>query len=158
MADRDELDAQEQDAWLALAAMLSVVPAALEQQLQRHDRLSLVEFLALSMLADSAGHQVRMSDLAEAASSTPSRISRVVAGLESEGFVTRSMDPKDRRVVHVTLLPKGSAKLREAAPGHARMLRSRLFDRLTEAQLKGLVDVLQDITGAFGSTDGSPSL
>ncbi|UUU36641.1 MarR family transcriptional regulator [Streptomyces sp. CA-210063] len=158
MSDQDELAPREREAWLALSGMLSAVPAALERHLQRDAGLSLVEFQTLSMLANTAGHRVRMSDLAAAASSSPSRISRVVTGLVSDGLVIRSADPADRRVVYAALTPEGSARFRAASPGHARLMKAALFDRLSSSELEKLVKTVSGITDAFDESGrGAPS-
>lgn len=38
-----------------------------------------------------------------------SRLSRILESLEEQGYITRSIDPEDRRSIDVCLTPKGSA-------------------------------------------------
>ncbi|WP_427135539.1 hypothetical protein [Pseudarthrobacter sp. S9] len=65
------LDAHERDAWLSLAAIMFTLPAALDSQLQRDEDLTLAGYMVLAMLSESAEKQMRMTDLAAAASTSP---------------------------------------------------------------------------------------
>ncbi len=148
MEDTPWLDAEELEAWKALAALLFILPAALESQLQRDDGLALSDYTVLVMLSDRADHCMRMSELAAAASTSQSRLSRIVARLESSGFVRRDMAPEDRRVVHATLTDAGLRKLESAAPGHVREVRSLVFDRLDADQVNSLGEIARALQGA----------
>jgi DNA-binding MarR family transcriptional regulator len=55
------------------------------------------------MLSERDDHCMRMSELAASASTSQSRLSRIVARLEAAGYVTREMAPDDRRAVLATL-------------------------------------------------------
>lgn len=160
MTQPEDLNAQEWASWLALASIVTTVPAVLSAQLERDEDLSLPEFLALSMLSGIDSQHARMSELAVTASLSPSHMSRIVSRLESEGFVSRSMDPEDRRAVIVSLTGLGQAKLDTARPAHTRMLRSLLFDRLSSDQLAALVGIAESIiqdTGGNGADELQPS-
>jgi DNA-binding MarR family transcriptional regulator len=60
-----------------------------------------------------------------------SRVSRLVAELESRGLVRRSGDERDSRAVVVSLTDEGLRVLREAQQTHHRGLEQRLFSRLS---------------------------
>src|SRR3954465_5709395 len=60
------LDADEQETWMALAAVLMRLPGALDAQLQRDAGLTHFEYLVLSGLSMAPGRTMRMSDLAAA--------------------------------------------------------------------------------------------
>ncbi|GAB3802947.1 hypothetical protein GCM10027605_23810 [Micromonospora zhanjiangensis] len=83
-----------------------------------------------------------MSELAEATSSSRSRLSHAVARLEESGWVRREDCPTDRRGQIAVLTEKGFGVLSAAAPGHVESVRENLFDLLSPAQ----VDQLRDIT------------
>ncbi len=61
----------------------------------------------LSILADNEGASSR--ELAELLDIRPSSLTEMLTKMESEGLVTRTADPSDRRVVRVSLTDKGRA-------------------------------------------------
>jgi len=141
MDEPEWLSADELDAWKALAGVLFLLPAALDSQLQRDSGLAMADYMVLVMLSEQDDHCMRMSELAASASTSQSRLSRIVARLEAAGYVTREMAPDDRRAVLATLTEAGLAKLVRAAPGHVAQVRSLVFDRLTPAQVLALTDI-----------------
>ena len=141
MDEPEWLSADELDAWKALAGVLFLLPAALDSQLQRDSGLAMADYMVLVMLSEQDDHCMRMSELATSASTSQSRLSRIVARLEAAGYVTREMAPDDRRAVLATLTEAGLAKLGRAAPGHVAQVRSLVFDRLTPAQVLALTDI-----------------
>jgi len=141
MDEPEWLNAEELTAWKALAEVLFLLPAALESQLQRDADLAMADYMVLVMLSESDDHCMRMSELATSASTSQSRLSRIVARLEAAGYVTREMAPDDRRAVLATLTDPGLAKLVAAAPGHVAQVRKLIFDRLTPAQVLSLTEI-----------------
>jgi DNA-binding MarR family transcriptional regulator len=102
----------------------------------------------LVRLSESAGHTLRMSDLADACGSSRSRLSHAVARLEESGWVRREDCPTDRRGQLAVLTDEGYAVLKAAAPGHVEDVRRHLFDALTPTQ----VDQLRRISEAVLDT------
>ncbi|MCG2623645.1 MarR family transcriptional regulator [Arthrobacter sp. I2-34] len=141
MSEPRWLDGQEREAWLSLAALMFVLPAALDSQLQRDEDLSMADYMVLAMLSETGDRQMRMSDLAALASTSQSRLSRIVSRLEQKGFVSRTMAAEDRRAVVAHLTDHGMAKVEQAAPGHVEAVRSMVFDRLTDEQVGQLAEI-----------------
>jgi DNA-binding MarR family transcriptional regulator len=56
----------------------------------------------------------RSSDLAARAGLDPSTVSRAVAGLVTQGLVTREADPHDGRATLLVVTPAGHAALSDA--------------------------------------------
>ena len=54
-----------------------------------------------------------MSDVAQALAVTQSAASQIASKLESKGYIVRTRDPKDRRIVRVSLTEKGEEFYRE---------------------------------------------
>lgn len=50
---------------------------------------------------------IRLSDLAREEGLNPTMLSRIIAKLEASELVTRTSDPKDARVIHVSATPEG---------------------------------------------------
>ena len=129
---------EEQQAWRRLITVLVKVPAALEGQLQREAGLTHMGYLVLATLSEREDRRLQMSQLAKKASASLSRLSHVVARLESQGLVRRERDPDDGRVQIAVLTDDGFAKIVAAAPGHVEAVRSLVFDRLTPPQIRQL--------------------
>ena len=149
------LDDDEQDAWMALAAMMFTLPTAFDSQLQRDEDLTLADYMVLAMLSDRGSSAIRMTELAAASSTSQSRLSRIVARLEASGYVTRSMASDDRRAVVAQLTPVGRKKMENAAPGHVETVRELVIDRLTPEQLISLASIGRSVLGSACPTSSS---
>ena len=119
------LDADERQAWLALASVVIRLPGSLDAQL------------------------LRMSDVAAFAEASLPRLSQVVSRLERRGWVCRRPDPTDGRYTLATLTAEGWDKVVESAPGHVEAVRRLVFDPLTRTQVRQLTDIGRRIMGAI---------
>jgi DNA-binding MarR family transcriptional regulator len=138
MSDIAWLDAEQQVDWMRFAAVLELLPAALDAQLNRDEGLTHFDYFALAMLSESPDRTLRMTALAARTNATLPRLSRVVSRLEVLGLVERNPCPQDRRATNVTLTPAGWDKVVHAAPGHVATVRRYVIDALTPAQLRQL--------------------
>ena len=71
-----------------------------------HNQIGVLYRLSLS--------NATMSELAENALSDKASMTRTVAVLEKEGFVKRTSDPNDGRIVNIQLTPKGKVQAKRA--------------------------------------------
>jgi DNA-binding MarR family transcriptional regulator len=147
------LDAEERQAWLALAGTLIRLPAALDAQLRRDAGISHFEYQVLALLSESEDRTLRMSVLATQAEGSLPRLSQVVARLEQRGWVRRIPDPADGRYTLAILTGEGLAKVTEAAPGHVEEVRRLVFDSLTKAQSRQLREIGRRIIRTIDSDD-----
>lgn len=102
-----------------------------QKQIGKHAR---GECFVLRCLARSA-KPLLPSDLSNLAQSSTARIAVVLNTLEKKGYITRAIDPSDRRRVLVSLTPAGA----EYIQGVRRQLRQRmrvLLEELGEADAK----------------------
>ena len=132
------LDEDEQRAWLRLAGMMLKLSPALDSELQRDSELTHFDYLCLAMLSESGDRTLRMSDLAQRANASLSRLSHVISKLEKRGLVARARSPHSRRVTLVTLTDDGWDVLVAAAPGHVETVRALVFDGLTREDVAAL--------------------
>jgi DNA-binding MarR family transcriptional regulator len=135
------LDDDEQCTWRAFLAVQRLLFDRLERQLQRDSGLPMTYYEILVRLSEAPDHTLRMSQLADSALSSRSRLSHAVARLEAEGWVRRRACAEDRRGSFAQLTEEGMAKLRAAAPEHVEAVRTELFDALTPAQLRALREI-----------------
>jgi DNA-binding MarR family transcriptional regulator len=150
------LDAEERQAWLALASTLVRLPAALDAQLRRDAGISHFDYQVLALLSEAPGRTLRMSELAIQAEGSLPRLSQVVARLEQRGWVRRTPDPADGRYTLAALTVQGQAKVTEAAPGHVEEVRRLVFDPLTKAQSRQLREIGRRIMRAIDPDDHRP--
>ncbi len=151
------LDPLEQQTWRRLGAVLNLLPGALEAQLQRDSDLTHYEYWVLAMLSEAPGQSLRMSQLAAWTNASPSRLSHVVARLESSGWVTRTKVPNDGRGFAAVLTPAGEEMVVKSAPGHVESVRKYVFAGLSRDQIAEFDEILGvllerlDPNGEFGS-------
>ncbi|MEU1398217.1 MarR family transcriptional regulator [Micromonospora zamorensis] len=132
------LDPDEQRTWRAYLTASRVLMDTLDRELQREAGMPHAYYEILVQLSEAPGRQLRMSQLAQAAGSSRSRLSHAVARLEAAGWVRREECPTDRRGQIAVLTDEGFATLAAAAPGHVEGVRRHLFDALSPAQVDQL--------------------
>lgn len=145
MTPVEPLNAQEERLWRALMRVLIVLPRSLDRDLVHATGLSLSEYSVLLNLSEAENGELRMVDLAAAASLSASRITRVVETLQSRGHVVKRRHEKDGRGNVTALTPAGLARLREAYPAHLASVRRRVVDRLDKESLASLVRQLEGV-------------
>jgi DNA-binding MarR family transcriptional regulator len=107
------------------------VSCVLDRVLQSGHGISGSEFAVLEQLADARpDHTLRMHELGEHAHVTQSALSRLVARLEADGLVERTMCADDRRSVWTKLTPAGLELYRAARPTQREVLRTEGGDCL----------------------------
>ena len=129
------LSPDERTAWLAVAALMVSLPAALDTRLQQEADLTLFEYMVLSVLSERDGRTMQMSEIAAGVSASLSRLSHVATRLEARGLLSRSRIPGSGRRTSATLTDAGHAKVVAAAPGHVTAVREYLMDTLEPADL-----------------------
>ncbi len=139
------LDDDEQHAWRQLAAVVLKLPGELERQLQRDAGMSHFEYWVVALLSEAPGRQLRLGHLAAQANASISRVSHVVTRLEKRGWVTRAACPDDARATMAVLTDDGWQHVVAAAPGHARAVRSFVFDGLDDQDVADLARVCEAI-------------
>lgn len=135
------LDPDEHDAWIRLVAVTLLLPSTLDAQLSRDSGLTHFGYLVLAMLSETEHRTLPMSTLASYTNSSLSRLSHVVARLESSGWVARGPSEHDRRVTIARLTEAGMAKIVAAAPGHVEHVRRTVFDALSPEQVLQLEQI-----------------
>ena len=109
--------------------------------LLKDQRISLSQFLVLGSL-DGVAPPMRMTDLAEAAGLTASELTRVVAELETKGWVARRADPEDSRAKLVAATAAGARLSRRASEQATTQLRG-LWSDFTHDEWHRFIDYLE---------------
>ncbi|MFB2582383.1 MarR family winged helix-turn-helix transcriptional regulator [Herbiconiux sp. P15] len=139
------LTADQLRAWIRLEAVVELLPAVLDSQLQRDAQLTHFEYLVMATLSESEGHLLRMGALAAGTNSSLPRLSHVVSRLEGRGYVERLPCPGDRRATNAHLTEAGWAKVVETAPGHVENVREHVIDALSPEQVTQLDGIMQSL-------------
>ena len=155
--DTDEprwLTSEERRAWIALMALVEVLPAALDVQLKRDGGLNHFEYQVMAGLSEAPDRSIRMSDLALFASGSLSRLSHAVGRLEKRGWVVRRTCPSDPRYVEAVLTDAGMRLMEEVAPGHVAEARRLVLDALTARQVTALETIARRVVQSAAPATG----
>jgi DNA-binding MarR family transcriptional regulator len=133
----------QQHIWRGYLAMVSKLQTAMNRQLQQDCGLSLPDYEVLVALSEY-GPQ-RISDLGEILVWEQSRLSHQLRRMRSRGLVERHGSDDDRRSAIVEISTGGLQALATAAPGHAQLVRSTVFDGLSTTQLRAFGAVIETV-------------
>lgn len=139
------LNADERRAWLALLSINTLLPSALDTQLQSAGKLSLFDYNVLAMLSETEGRYLPMSELAARTSASLSRLSHVVTKLQKRGWVERQAHPGDARVTVAHLTDAGMSTIVSLAPGHVESVRALMLDSLSPDDVADLARIGEKI-------------
>jgi len=130
------------EAWVNLVRGHSAAVGAINARLMADHGLTINDYECLLLLARAEDRRLRRVDLAERLILTASGVTRLLDGLEKEGWVDRANCATDRRVVYAVLTDEGLAKLRESAETHVADLRSYFETRYSSEELDQLASLL----------------
>jgi DNA-binding MarR family transcriptional regulator len=106
--------------WRAFARAQAHVSRRLDEDLRAEHGLSLQEYVALLILAESPERRLRMGRLADSLSLSKSGATRLIDRLVDDGLVDRVTCASDLRGAEAALTEAGLGRLRRAAPTHLR--------------------------------------
>ncbi|OZF00634.1 MarR family transcriptional regulator [Rhodococcus sp. 15-1154-1] len=132
------LDNSEQHTWRAYLDATRLLVRALDGQLTRDSGISFADYELLVVLSEAPGGRLRMSELADAVTTTRSGVTRATTRLVDAGWVHRVKCDDDKRGMSAELTDAGMAKLADASPGHVAAVRELMFDRLTTEDVASL--------------------
>jgi DNA-binding MarR family transcriptional regulator len=132
------LSDSEQRTWRSFIGACRRLFPELDAHLQQVASIPFGYYEILVRLAEAPGRELRMTQLADASTSSKSRLSHAVARLEERGWVERLACATDRRGQIARLTGAGFAALDAAAREHVEQVRRLVFDRLTAEQAEQL--------------------
>lgn len=124
------LNPREMKAWRSYIIASRRLLDALDNDLVDHD-LSMADYEVLAQLSDAPGRRMRMSDLAEQAMISKSRLSHRMKVMEQAGWVRREECKEDKRGSWAIMTDRGWKAIVKAAPDHVESVRNRFLDHLT---------------------------
>ncbi len=145
-----QLSESEGSAWSGLLRTHSLITRQLDAELRASTGLALSEFEILLHLAWAGGER-RMARIAHDLVLTGGGVTRLVARLESLGFIERRSCPKDGRGVFAVLTDRGRAKYLAAQRLHRDGVRRLFLAHASEAELRALGRVFGRVVEATES-------
>lgn len=142
MREPTDVTAVEQDLYHTLSKLFLLLDDA-DRQFFGEFGLSTRQFWALYYLDEQRG--ISMVDLSRSLLTDKSNITAIVDRLESIGLAKRGPDPHDRRVILITLTPKGRRQRDQVIARHETRI-SELFSAVPPGQLHQLLDTLTPIS------------
>ena len=146
------LNTREMKAWRSYIITSRRLLEALDLDLLAHD-LSMADYEVLALLSDATDRRMRMSELAELAMVSKSRLSHRMKVMESVGWIRRELCTEDRRGAWAVMTDRGWKAIVKAAPDHVQSVRHRFIDHLSvkeQEELSKTFDRLQaQLRGQF---------
>jgi DNA-binding MarR family transcriptional regulator len=148
-SDMPGLDIAEQKSWQNYLDSATRIYATLNRGLVEKHHLTLNDVRLLDILDKSANSSARMGDLAEGLVSLPSRVTRQMRRLESQGLVRRFASPDDGRGVLASITEDGRAALGQAMVTYGQGIRTHFLRQLTRPQMTALGENCRRISAAL---------
>lgn len=122
---------------------------SLDRRLRDECGLSLDDFGVLAAIERAS--EIRMSDLADLVSFSPSRLTHTVQRMETTGWVRRRPTEADGRVKVLSLTAKGRTRLNDAWPAHAEAIKDLFIDQLASGDRTVIDETFTRIRDQAGS-------
>lgn len=136
------------EAWVGFHSVHQRVTRHVEQALAGRHGIGISGYKLLARLARAEQGHLRMSELADDALLSPSRVSRLVDEFERAGYVERRPCPSDSRVVHAQMTTAGLDYLAEVHETYVDAVERGFFDQLSEREVKALARVWSRLADA----------
>ncbi|MGZ4289904.1 MAG: MarR family winged helix-turn-helix transcriptional regulator [Gaiellaceae bacterium] len=114
----------------------------LSARLEAAHGLTLNDYDVLVQLAYAPGRQLRRVDLARSVLLSPSGITRLLDGLEREGWVAKGECPSDARVTYAVLTDGGLAKFKAVRKTHLVDIETVFGSRFSPEELETVSTLL----------------
>jgi DNA-binding MarR family transcriptional regulator len=139
------LNPREMKAWRSYIMASRRLLDALEMDLEGHD-LSMSDYEVMAQLSEAPGRRMRMSELADLAMISKSRLSHRMKVMEKAGWIKREECTEDRRGSWAVMTDKGWKAIVAAAPDHVASVRKRFIDQLSNKEQENLTSTFEGLT------------
>jgi DNA-binding MarR family transcriptional regulator len=129
-------------AWGALLRTHADLVPALDRTLRAQTGLPLAWYDVLLELAAADDGRLRMSELADRAVLSRTRISRIVDELVGAGLVSRVRNPDDARSSLATITTEGRRRFEMAAPDYLSQIEKQFATGLSDDELRTIARAL----------------
>jgi DNA-binding MarR family transcriptional regulator len=132
-----------------LAGRLRLASARLHRRLRQEADTGLSPSQQSALGTIELRGPITLGDLAAAEQVTPPTITKVVARLEEEGLIDRTVDTSDRRIIRVSTTRDGRRRLEHSRARRNTFLAARLEELGPDAvrRLHDAIDALEELGG-----------
>lgn len=151
------LTGTDEETWSSYLVAARLLFEELDRRLDSSAGISLPDYTLLARLRDAGEDGLRMSELAESAVFSRSRISHAISRLENQGWVERRSCPTDRRGSYAALTEAGTSKFDEAEPVHTEVIKDHMLDSISATDAESFRRVTDQIGRSLGAKPGDPA-
>ena len=137
-----ERESRAFSAWVQLRRGHAATRRTVAARLQADHGLTVSEYEALLLLQRAKEACMRRVDLAEGLQLTASGVTRLLEGLEAQGFVKRATCESDARVCYAVLTETGRKRLDRASSSHEAAVEALFEERYSARELATLGELL----------------
>jgi DNA-binding MarR family transcriptional regulator len=131
--------------WRAFVRAQAHVSRRLDEDLRAEHGLSLQEYVALLILAESPDRRLRMGRLADSLTLSKSGATRLIDRLVDDGLVDRVTCSSDLRGAEAMLTEPGLKRLRTAAPTHLRGIAEYFLSAIQDHDLEVVERTMESV-------------
>jgi len=146
------------DAFARLLRAHAAMTRELSAELLTDHGLSITDYQCLLRLAQSEDGSMRRVDLAEQLMLTPSGVTRLLDGLERDGWVRKGTCESDLRVTYAVLTDEGRERLEAAGRSHVAQVRDLIEGQFSAEELDTLVELLGRLPGGSAGSGEACSI
>lgn len=104
--------------------------------------ITIPQYLSLNIIGESLS--IKMKDIASKLEISLPSATGLISRLVRMGFVRRSYDDNDRRIIYIILTPKGKKMLKEVKEQRRKAI-EQVFGRLTKKERRSYLDILHKL-------------
>ena len=134
-------------AWIGLLRGHAALTRTLNAELIADHGITINDYDVMAQLVKAPERKMRRVDLARSVVLSASGITRLLDGLEREGWVCKASCTSDGRITYAVLTDDGLAKYRAARTTHLASVREMFADRYTCDELAQLGELLSRLEG-----------
>lgn len=138
--------------WRAYIAATRAITAALDEDLSAFG-LTLADYELLAELGQAPGRRMRMSELAQLAMVSRSRLSHRIKVLEEQGLVDRVRCSEDKRGLFAVLTARGAKKVSQIEPTYRASVKRRLLAHLNPSERAQIEKIFSKVNQAVSRSE-----
>jgi DNA-binding MarR family transcriptional regulator len=119
----------------------------LSADLSANHGLTINDYECLLLLSRAENQSLRRIDIASRLLLTASGVTRMLDGLEREGYVEKGSCASDARVTYAVLTDRGRDKLEQASCSHVAAIRALFEQRFSPEEIATLTELLSRLPG-----------
>ena len=143
MSQLAPLTPTEEALWRAVMRLMLTLHRALDDDLLRARGMTANEYTVLMNLSEAPNRELRITELADAAALSVSRMSRLIDDLQSRNLVSKRRSEDDGRGNVASLTRQGVARLEAAYPDHLASARRLVLDHVDRGDLARVARALE---------------